>query len=122
MDARRSPQWIVDVHPPNQRAQLRVDLRSASKETGFRDTLVPTEASSMPSHQVASRAVDACGVGYSCLPCATSMTSSNLVVFWKRRLRNLASTKRWTIYGHFHLGLVAPGLRTCVGRIASFSH
>ena len=31
MDARRSPQRIVDAHPPDQRAQLRVDLRSASK-------------------------------------------------------------------------------------------
>src|SRR5258705_7240322 len=50
MDARRSPQRIVDAHPPDQRAQVRVDLRSASKRAGF-PTPVPTEASSMPSHQ-----------------------------------------------------------------------
>ena len=50
MDTRRSPQRIVDAHPPDQRAQLRVDLRSASKGAGF-PTPVPTEASSMPTHQ-----------------------------------------------------------------------
>ena len=35
MDARRSPQRIVDAHPPDQRAQVRVDLRTASKGAGF---------------------------------------------------------------------------------------
>jgi transposase InsO family protein len=31
MNARRSPQGIFGAHPPNQRAQFRIDLRSASK-------------------------------------------------------------------------------------------
>src|SRR4030088_327351 len=30
MDARRSPQRIVNAHPPDQRAQVRVDLRPAT--------------------------------------------------------------------------------------------
>jgi hypothetical protein len=50
MDARRSPQRIFRTHPPDQRAQLRGDLRSASKRAGF-PTPEPTEASSMPTHQ-----------------------------------------------------------------------
>ena len=48
MDARRSPQRIVSAHPPDQRAQVRVDLRPASKEAGF-PTPVPAEARSVPS-------------------------------------------------------------------------
>src|SRR4030088_3032375 len=47
---RGAPHSGVDAHPPDQRAQLRVDLRSASKGAGF-PTPVPTEASSMPTHQ-----------------------------------------------------------------------
>ena len=35
MLARRSPQRIVGAHPPDQRAQVRVDLRPASKGAGF---------------------------------------------------------------------------------------
>src|SRR5712671_5147765 len=50
MDARRSPQRIVDAHPPDQRAQVRVDLRTASKRAGF-PTPVPAEAGSVPSHE-----------------------------------------------------------------------
>ena len=50
MDARRSPQRIVNAHPPDQRAQVRVDLRPASKRAGF-PTPVPAEAGSMPSHE-----------------------------------------------------------------------
>ena len=50
MDARRSPQRIVNAHPPDQSAQVRVDLRSASKGTGF-PTPIPAEAGSMPSHE-----------------------------------------------------------------------
>ena len=50
MDARRSPQRIFRAHPPDQRAQVRGDLRSASKRAGF-PTPVPTEASSMPTHK-----------------------------------------------------------------------
>src|SRR3977135_3206887 len=50
MDARRSPQRIVGAHPPDQRAQVRVDLRTASKGAGF-PTPVPAEARSGPSHE-----------------------------------------------------------------------
>src|SRR4249920_1806810 len=50
MDARRSPQRIVDAHPPDQRAQVRVDLRPASKGAGF-PTPVPAESGSVPSHE-----------------------------------------------------------------------
>jgi hypothetical protein len=50
MDARRSPQRIFRTHPPDQRAQLRGDLRSASKRAGF-PTPVPTEAGPMPTHE-----------------------------------------------------------------------
>ena len=50
MDARRSPQRIVVAHPPDQRSQVRVDLRPASKGAGF-PTPVPAEAGSVPSHE-----------------------------------------------------------------------
>src|SRR5437667_8393890 len=50
MDARRSPQRIFRAHPPDQRAQIRVDLRSTSKRAGF-PTPVPTEAGPMPTHE-----------------------------------------------------------------------
>jgi len=51
MDARRSPQRIVDAHPPNQRAQARVDLRPALKGAGLPTLVVPAEAGSVPSHK-----------------------------------------------------------------------
>src|SRR5437899_10497883 len=38
------------ANPPDQRAQFRIDLRSASKRAGF-PTPVPTEAGSMPTHE-----------------------------------------------------------------------
>ena len=50
MDARRSPQRIVNAHPPDQRAQIRGDLRSASKRAGF-PTPVPAKAGPMPTYQ-----------------------------------------------------------------------
>src|SRR5260370_34744491 len=50
MDARRSPQRIFHAHPPDQRAQIRGDLRSASKRAGFA-TPVPAEAGPMPTHE-----------------------------------------------------------------------
>src|SRR5947209_11069708 len=50
MDARRSPQRIFRAHPPDQRAQIRVDLRSTSKGAGF-PTPVPTEAGAMPADE-----------------------------------------------------------------------
>src|SRR5258708_15728832 len=35
MDARRSPQRIVNAHPPDQRAQIRANLRSTSLRAVF---------------------------------------------------------------------------------------
>jgi len=43
VDARRSPQRIVNAHPSDQRAQVCVDLRPTSKGAGF-PTPVPAEA------------------------------------------------------------------------------
>jgi hypothetical protein len=50
VDARRSPQRIVNAHPSDQRAQVCVDLRPTSKGVGF-PTPVPAETGSVPSHQ-----------------------------------------------------------------------
>src|SRR6266700_4059013 len=50
MDARRTPQRIVTAHPPDQRAQVRVDLGPASKGAGF-PTPVMAKADPMPTHQ-----------------------------------------------------------------------
>src|SRR5258708_8515253 len=50
MDARRAPQRIVNAHPPDQRAQVRVDLGPASKGAGF-PTPVMAKAGPMPTHQ-----------------------------------------------------------------------
>jgi hypothetical protein len=48
MDSRRSPQRIFRAHPPDQRAQFRIDLRSASKRAGFPR---PVPAEGGPMHQ-----------------------------------------------------------------------
>src|SRR5437667_6920854 len=50
MDARRTPQRIVNAHPPDQGAQVRVDLRPASKGAGF-PTPGRAKAGPMPTHQ-----------------------------------------------------------------------
>src|SRR5258708_1079058 len=50
MDARGAPQHIVNAHPPAQRAEVRVDLRSASKAGGFPSPISP-EAGPMPAHK-----------------------------------------------------------------------
>src|SRR6266566_5853461 len=50
MDARRAPQRIVNAHPPDQRAQVRVDLRPTSERARF-PTPVPTESGPMPTHE-----------------------------------------------------------------------
>ena len=50
MDARRPPKRVFRAHPPDQRTQIRVDLRSTSKWAGF-PTPVPTEAGSMPTYE-----------------------------------------------------------------------
>src|ERR1700704_90618 len=48
IDARRSPQRIFRAHPPDQRPQIRGDIRPTSKRVGF-PTPVPTEAGPMPT-------------------------------------------------------------------------
>src|SRR2546427_10460987 len=48
MDARCSPQRIFRAHPPDQRAQVRVDLGPASKGAGF-PTPVMAKAGPMPT-------------------------------------------------------------------------
>src|SRR5262249_60204893 len=50
MDTRGAPQWIVNAHPPDQRAEVRVDLRTASKGAGFPAPISP-EARAMPAHE-----------------------------------------------------------------------
>src|SRR5258705_12624607 len=50
MDARRTPQRIVNAHPPDQRAQVRVDLGPASKGAGF-PTPVMAKAGPMPADE-----------------------------------------------------------------------
>ena len=50
MDARRTPKRVLDAHPPDQRAQVRVDLRPASKGARF-PTPVPAKAGPMPTHE-----------------------------------------------------------------------
>jgi hypothetical protein len=50
MDTWRAPKWVLDAHPPDQRAQVRVDLRPASKGARF-PTPVPAEPAPVPSHE-----------------------------------------------------------------------
>src|SRR5215467_4208523 len=50
MNARRTPQRIFRAHPTDQRAQFRIDPRSASKRARFPPP-VPTKAGSMPVHE-----------------------------------------------------------------------
>jgi len=50
MDARRSPQRIFLAHLPDQRAQIRGDLRSAAKRAGF-PMPVLAETRPMPTHE-----------------------------------------------------------------------
>src|SRR4030088_3498072 len=50
MDAWRAPKWIFDAHPPDQRAQLRVDLRSPSLWARL-PTPVAAKAGPMPTNE-----------------------------------------------------------------------
>src|SRR6266567_3260281 len=50
MDTGGAPQWIVSAHPPDQRTQVRVDLRSTSKGAGFPLPISP-EAGPVPVHK-----------------------------------------------------------------------
>jgi hypothetical protein len=45
-----APQWIVSAHPSDQRAQVRVDLRSTSKGAGFPPPISP-EAGPVPAQK-----------------------------------------------------------------------
>src|ERR1700719_2924875 len=50
MDTGGAPQGIVSAHPSDQRAQVRVDLRSTSKGAGFPPPISP-EAGPVPAHK-----------------------------------------------------------------------
>jgi hypothetical protein len=50
VDAWRAPKRIFDAHPPDQYAQLRVDLRSPSPSTRF-PTPVAAKAGPVPTHE-----------------------------------------------------------------------
>src|ERR1700722_3901929 len=50
VDAWRAPKWILHAHPADQRAQLRVDLRSPSQWTRL-PTPVATKAGPVPTHE-----------------------------------------------------------------------
>src|SRR5215472_14840132 len=50
VDAWRAPKRIFDAHPPNQDAQLRLDLRSPSRWTRL-PTPVAAKSGSVPTHE-----------------------------------------------------------------------
>src|SRR6266478_1209085 len=50
VNARRAPKRIFDAHPPDQRAQLRVDRRSPSQWARL-PTPVATKTGPMPTHE-----------------------------------------------------------------------
>jgi hypothetical protein len=50
VDAWRTPKRIFDAHPPDQRAQLRVDLRSPSQWARL-PTPVAAKAGHVPTHE-----------------------------------------------------------------------
>src|SRR5262249_711857 len=50
VNAWRSPQWVLDAYPPNQCAQLRINLRPPSKGARL-PTPVATKAGTMPTDQ-----------------------------------------------------------------------
>ena len=49
MNTRRSPQRVLDAHPPDQRTQVRINLRSPSPRARFPPP-VAAKAGSMPVH------------------------------------------------------------------------
>src|SRR6266446_4905110 len=50
MDTGGAPQWIVSANPSDQRAQVRIDLRSTSTGAGF-PTPVMAKAGPVPAHK-----------------------------------------------------------------------
>ena len=49
MNTRRSPQRVLDAHPPDQRTQVRINLRSPSPGARF-PTPVAAKSGPMPAH------------------------------------------------------------------------
>ena len=50
MDAWRAPERIFDAHPPDQRAQVRLDLRPPSRRARLPAPIM-AKACSMPMHE-----------------------------------------------------------------------
>jgi len=50
VDARRAPKRVLDAHPPDQRTQIRFDLRAPSPGARL-PTPVAAKAGPMPPHQ-----------------------------------------------------------------------
>ena len=50
MDARRAPEWVIQAHLPDERAQVRIDLRAPSSIPG-RPAPVAAKPSAMPANQ-----------------------------------------------------------------------
>src|SRR6202008_1716738 len=50
VNARRSPERVLDAHSPDQRAQVRFDLRAPSPSPGFPPP-VAAKARPMPTHE-----------------------------------------------------------------------
>src|SRR3954467_13506821 len=49
MDARRAPEWVIQAHLPDERAQVRIDLRAPSSIPGL-PSPVAAKPSSMPAN------------------------------------------------------------------------
>src|SRR4051794_24450276 len=49
MDARRAPEWVIQAHPPDERAQVRIDLRAPSSIPGL-PAPVAAKPSAMPAN------------------------------------------------------------------------
>src|SRR3954462_15793659 len=49
MDARRAPEWVIQAHPPDERAQVRIDLRAPSSIPGL-PAPVAAKPSTMPAN------------------------------------------------------------------------
>ncbi len=50
VNARRAPKWVLDTHPPDQYAQLRIDLRSPSLWARL-PTPIAAKAGPVPTHE-----------------------------------------------------------------------
>ena len=43
MDARRAPEWVIQAHLPDERAQVRIDLRAPSSIPGLPSSSCETQ-------------------------------------------------------------------------------